>query len=52
MARVEESLLAEITGLWQTDEVRSRRPSVYDAIKMGLDYCDVSTFATLPALWR
>ncbi len=52
MARVEDLLLAEITSLWQTDEVRSRRPTVYDEVKMGLDYYDVSIFATLPALYR
>ena len=41
--------MAEITSLWQTDEVRSRRPTVYDEIKMGLDYYDVSIFETLPS---
>jgi len=52
MARLEELVLAEITSLWQTDEVRSRRPTVYDEIKMGLDYYDVSIFETLPSLYR
>jgi phosphoenolpyruvate carboxylase len=52
LARLEELVLAEITGLWQTDEVRSRRPTVFDEIKMGLDYYDVSIFATLPELYR
>jgi phosphoenolpyruvate carboxylase len=52
LARLEEQVLAEITSLWQTDEVRSRRPTVYDEIKMGLDYYDVSIFATLPSLYR
>jgi phosphoenolpyruvate carboxylase len=52
MARIEENIRAEITNLWQTDEVRSRRPTVYDEIKMGLDYYDVSIFATLPSLYR
>ena len=52
LARVEELVLAEITSLWQTDEVRSRRPTVYDEIKMGLDYYDVSIFETLPGLYR
>jgi len=52
MARLEELVLAEITGLWQTDEVRSRRPTVYDEVKMGLDYYDVSIFETLPELYR
>jgi len=49
--RLEESIRAEITSLWQTDEVRSRRPTVYDEIKMGLDYYDVSILATLPTLY-
>lgn len=52
ISRIEGLLLAEITSLWQTDEVRSRRPSVYDEVKMGLDYYDVSIFATLPVLYR
>ncbi|MGA2890649.1 MAG: phosphoenolpyruvate carboxylase [Terracidiphilus sp.] len=52
MARIEEHIRAEITSLWQTDEVRSRRPTVYDEIKMGLDYYDVSIFTTLPSLYR
>jgi phosphoenolpyruvate carboxylase len=52
LARLEEAVRAEITSLWQTDEVRSRRPTVYDEIKMGLDYYDVSIFATLPNLYR
>ncbi len=52
LARLEQLVLAEITSLWQTDEVRSRRPTVYDEIKMGLDYYDVSIFETLPGLYR
>ena len=52
MQRLEDLVLAEITSLWQTDEVRSRRPTVYDEIKMGLDYYDVSIFETLPVLYR
>ncbi len=50
--RLQEQLIAEITALWQTDEVRSRRPTVNDEIKMGLDYYDVSIFATLPKLYE
>src|SRR5436190_2022301 len=30
---VEERLAAEVTALWQTDEVRSRRPRVSDEIR-------------------
>jgi len=32
------AILAEITALWQTDEVRRRKPTVLDEIKMGLDH--------------
>src|SRR5579883_3441566 len=52
ISRLQELLVAEITALWQTDEVRSRRPTVNDEIKMGLDYYDVSIFATLPKLYE
>ncbi|MGB9076950.1 MAG: phosphoenolpyruvate carboxylase [Terracidiphilus sp.] len=52
LARLQDLIRAEITSLWQTDEVRSRRPTVYDEVKMGLDYYDVSIFATLPGLYR
>src|SRR5271163_3050700 len=52
LAALEESLVAEITALWQTDEVRSSRPKVADEIKMGLDYYDVSIFETLPRLYQ
>jgi phosphoenolpyruvate carboxylase len=51
LARLQCELTAEVTALWQTDEVRSRRPTVEDEIKMGLDYYDVSIFATLPTLY-
>ena len=52
LAALEEDLTAEITALWQTDEVRSRRPAVTDEIRMGLDYYDVSLFETLPGLYE
>jgi phosphoenolpyruvate carboxylase len=32
---IEEALAGEITGLWQADEVRSRRPRVVDEIRNG-----------------
>jgi phosphoenolpyruvate carboxylase len=52
LTALEEALTAEITALWQTDEVRSRRPMVADEIRMGLDYYDVSIFETLPGLYQ
>ncbi len=51
LERLEEGLAAEITALWETDEVRNRRPTVGDEIKMGLDYYGASIFATLPGLY-
>jgi phosphoenolpyruvate carboxylase len=52
LTALEEALTAEITALWQTDEVRSRKPAVTDEIRMGLDYYDVSIFETLPGLYE
>ncbi len=50
-AELQSDLLTEITGLWQTDDVRLQRPAVTDEIRMGLDYFTDSIFATLPALY-
>ena len=47
----EDAIIAEITGLWQTDEVRRRRPTVRDEIKMGLDYYPSVLFETLPEVY-
>jgi phosphoenolpyruvate carboxylase len=51
LERLQSAVAAEITALWQTDEVRARRPSVSDEVKMGLDYYHASIFATVPALY-
>jgi phosphoenolpyruvate carboxylase len=48
---LEASLLAEITALWQTDDVRSARPTVRDEVRMALDYYDASIFSTIPVLY-
>jgi phosphoenolpyruvate carboxylase len=51
-AREYESLiLAEITALWQTDEVRLNKPTVRDEIHMGLGYFPMVLFETLPRLY-
>ncbi len=52
LAAREQAILAEITALWQTDEVRSYRPTVQDEIKLGLDYYDIAIFDTLPQLFE
>src|SRR5215472_9134097 len=51
-ARRERAIAAEIAGLWQTDEVRRRRPTVRDEIKMGLDYYPGVLFETLPNVYE
>ena len=51
LERLEEAMAAEITALWETDEIRSRRPRVADEVKMGLDYYEASLFETLPGLY-
>jgi len=48
---LERDLLAEITALWQTDDVRTARPTVRDEIRMALDYFEASLFDTLPVLY-
>jgi phosphoenolpyruvate carboxylase len=35
---LQEIIAAEITGLWQSDEVRRRRPTVEDEIEQGLGF--------------
>jgi len=52
LAAREQTILAEITALWQTDEVRSYSPTVQDEIKLGLDYYDIAIFETLPQLFE
>src|SRR6266567_528677 len=48
---LEEEIAAEITALWQTDEVRVQRPQVTDEIRMGLDHYQMSIFESLPRLY-
>ncbi len=50
-SQLQASLLTEITGLWQTDDVRLQRPAVMDEVRMGLDYFHDSIFDTVPALY-
>jgi phosphoenolpyruvate carboxylase len=49
--RLQQNVIAEITALWQTDEVRQARPSVRDEIRMALDYYESSIFDTLPEFY-
>lgn len=46
------AILAEITSLWQTDEVRRRKPTVLDEIKMGLDHYPDSLMTPIHGLYE
>jgi phosphoenolpyruvate carboxylase len=49
--RCEQIIHAEITSLWQTDEVRQTKPTVDDEIRMGLRYFRLALFETLRRLY-
>jgi phosphoenolpyruvate carboxylase len=51
-SRGQQAMLAEITSLWQTDEVRRRMPTVVDEIKMGLDHYPDSLITPLSKLYE
>ncbi|QGQ45034.1 phosphoenolpyruvate carboxylase [Metabacillus sediminilitoris] len=46
--KLEDSLLNEVTILWQTDELRDRKPTVIDEVRNGLYYFDQTFFDVLP----
>ena len=50
--RGQQAILAEITALWQSDEVRRNTPEVHDEIVMGLDHYSVSLFAPIAWLYE
>ena len=47
----ENHIHAEVTSLWQTDEVRLAKPTVSDEIRMGLRYFRLSLFDSLPRIY-
>lgn len=47
----QEKILAEITALWQSDEVRRRKPTVKDEIIMGLDHYQSAIFPALSTFY-
>jgi phosphoenolpyruvate carboxylase len=48
----EAAIHAEITALWQTDEVRLQELTVKDEIRNGLDYFRMSLFVAVPELYE
>lgn len=50
--RGQEAIAAETAGLWQTDEVRRKQPSVRDEIKMCLDIYRTCLIDSLPEVYQ
>ena len=48
----EDVILAEITALWQTDEVRLQRPTVPDEIRTGLSYYVMTLFDAIAKIYE
>jgi phosphoenolpyruvate carboxylase len=48
--KVGESLFNEVSVLWQTDELRDRKPTVIDEVRNGLYYFDKTLFDVLPEI--
>lgn len=48
--KIEESLFNEVSVLWQTDELRDRKPTVIDEVRNGLYYFDQTLFDVLPEI--
>lgn len=49
---LEAEILAEITAIWQSDEVRVQPPTVLDEVRNGLFYFDEILWDVLPRLYR
>jgi phosphoenolpyruvate carboxylase len=47
----ENNIRAEVTSLWQADEVRMAKPTVDDEIRIGLRYFRLSLFDALPKIY-
>jgi phosphoenolpyruvate carboxylase len=47
----ESRIRAEVSALWQTDEVRLAKPTVHDEIRMGLRYFRFSIFDALSKVY-
>jgi len=47
----EDNIRAEVTSIWQTDEVRLAKPTVNDEIRMGLRYFRLSLFDSLAKIY-
>jgi len=47
---IRQELLGEVITLWQSDELRQRKPTVMDEVRNGLYYVDETLFEVLPGI--
>lgn len=52
VAEAIDNLREEMASLWQTDETRSRKPTVLDEARNGLYYFDSTLFELVPQIYR
>lgn len=50
--KLREKLLNEVLTLWQTDELRGRKPTVIDEVRNGLYFFDETLFDVLPDVYE
>jgi len=50
--KLRERLLNEVLILWQTDELRDRKPTVIDEVRNGLYFFDETLFEVLPNVYE
>ncbi len=50
--QLREKLLGEVLNLWQTDELRDRKPTVIDEVRNGMYYFDETLFDVLPEIYH
>jgi len=50
--QLREKLLNEVLTLWQTDELRDRKPTVLDEVRNGLYYFHETLFDVLPEVYQ
>jgi phosphoenolpyruvate carboxylase len=50
--KLREKLLNDVLTLWQTDELRDRKPTVIDEVRNGLFYFDETLFDVLPEVYE
>lgn len=50
--QIRERLIGEVHTLWQSDELRERKPTVLDEVRNGLFYVDETLFDVLPVVYQ